>query len=503
MSSTIVETTADAPVAPDPDLRGHDRPRICSVPTFETSAGTEALELAAHAGLILDPWESWVLDQFLGERDDGTWAAFEAGILVSRQNGKGSIFEARVLAGLFLFHERLILYSAHEFKTAREMFLRIKELIEGNSDLSSRVRKVTTAHGEEGIELKSGQRLRFIARSRGSGRGFTGETNIWDEAQNLPDAMVDALMPTMSTFASPQLLYGATAGDKDIAPCGQLARLRRRGIKGSDPSLAYLEWSIDPHTEFCTPDCDQHDEPSDPASWAKANPSLGIRISPEHVAKEHASMSEAGFLRERCGVGNYPSDGTGWEVISKEQWQPLHDPSSTLRDPVAFAADVSPGNVSGAIAAAGLRPDGLLHVEIIDHRAGSSWMVDRLKELRASWQPCANAVDPAGHAGSLIPDLEADGVDVVKPSTRDAAQAFGWFYNAVTDSRRLRHLNQPELEAALAGAQTRNLGEALAWDRKSPSVDIAPLVAATLALWAHATYAHVTDQIPLDGPLMA
>ena len=38
------------------------------------------------------------------------------------------------------------------------------------------------------------------------------------------------------------------------------------------------------------------------------------------------------------------------------------------------------------------------------------------------------------------------------------------------------------LAAALAGAQQRPLGDAWAWSRKSSRVNIAPLIAATLAL---------------------
>ena len=36
------------------------------------------------------------------ERADGNWSAFEVGVNVPRQNGKGGIIEARELAGLFL-----------------------------------------------------------------------------------------------------------------------------------------------------------------------------------------------------------------------------------------------------------------------------------------------------------------------------------------------------------------------------------------------------------------
>jgi hypothetical protein len=41
-------------------LLGSQTPRISHVPESVSSAGREAIELAALAGLELDPWEAWV-----------------------------------------------------------------------------------------------------------------------------------------------------------------------------------------------------------------------------------------------------------------------------------------------------------------------------------------------------------------------------------------------------------------------------------------------------------
>jgi hypothetical protein len=98
---------------------------------------------------------------------------------------QGRILEARELAGLFLFGEQLILHSAHEFKTAQEAFRRVLGLIQNTPDLDKLVSRVRTSHGEEGVELRNGARLRFVARSTGSGRGFSGDVVILDEAYNL------------------------------------------------------------------------------------------------------------------------------------------------------------------------------------------------------------------------------------------------------------------------------------------------------------------------------
>lgn len=92
--------------------KGRQEPRVSYAPPSVSSTGQEAIELAALAGLELDPWQQYVLGAALGERKDGTWAAKEVGLCLSRQNGKGSILEARELAGLFLLDEPLIVHSA-------------------------------------------------------------------------------------------------------------------------------------------------------------------------------------------------------------------------------------------------------------------------------------------------------------------------------------------------------------------------------------------------------
>jgi hypothetical protein len=443
--------------------------------------------LAALAGLELDPWQQHILDVGLREREGGNWAAFEVAVNVPRQNGKGGVIEARELAGLFLLGERLILHSAHEFKTSIVAFRRIEQLVMGCPDLRKRVLRVRKTTGEEAIELVTGQVLRFLARSGGSGRGFTGDCNILDEAMILGDDAMGALMPTMAAVANPQIWYLGSAGIG--APSVQLGRLRRRAEAAvesgeADPSLAYFEWSVDPHLDECGPSCMEHDDADDPASWAKANPALGIRISEQHVRNERASLGSGGiFERERLGVGVYPSDvADTWQVIGEDAWRALAAAESEPSDPVAFAIDMTPERSHAAIAVAGEWRGGT-HVEVVDHRPGTGWIVDRAAELHEKWRPRCWVVDAGGPAGSLIADLaERLGVEIVQPKARDVAVACGQFYDAVTEQT-LSHLDQAPLASALAGAQKRPLGDAWAWARRLVSVDISPLVAATLAKW--------------------
>jgi hypothetical protein len=495
-------------------ILGSREPRICVYPEAERSAGRLTVDLARRAGLILDPWQCMVLERALGVEPDGRWTTFEAALIVARQNGKSAIFEARMLAGLFVFHEELILYSAHEFKTAGEIFRRVLALIEGTPDLRKRVKAVARSKGEEGIELlptrrcPQGQRLRFVARSTNSGRGFSADCTIWDESQNLPDASVDAMMPTLLARPNPQLWYGGSAPDKDLAPCEQITRVRNRALDTDHPDgrLAFFEWSAVVCSDQCGPGCAEHDDPADPNVWAKTNPALGSgRVGVEAIAKLHASMSARGFAREILSVGNYPSGSDGWDVISRAAWEATADGDSTPLDPVAFAVDTTPDRSMSSIAVAGLRADGLVHVEVVEHRPGTGWVVETVKQLIEDWAPCAVVLDAGGPAGSLVADLDAAGVELVKPTRPDLTAACGALYDAVVRppeapedwASTLRHVPHPSLSAALAGAARRTVSDAWAWDRRGVSVDISPLVAVTLARWAYATRPRPESSVPL------
>src|SRR5687768_16157892 len=229
-----------------PRAAGAQFPRVSSLPEAVSSSGAEAVELARMAGLVLDPWQEFVLHHALGERPDGKWSAFEVGVMVSRENGNGAILEARQPARLFLLDERVIIHPAHQFGTSLEAFSRLLALIESTPDLDRRIKRVSRSHGEEGIELKAGQRVRFRGRTKGGGRGFTADCLILDEVMHLPEAFHGALLPTLSARPNPQVWYTGSAVNHEVHDHGIVfARVRQRGHDGDDQGLAYMEWSAD------------------------------------------------------------------------------------------------------------------------------------------------------------------------------------------------------------------------------------------------------------------
>lgn len=459
------------------DLRGDQSPRVRWVPEYVTSSGAEAIEVCELAGLFLDPWQAETLTDALGERADGKWAAFEVGVMVSRQNGKGGLLEARELAGLFVLGERLIVHSAHQFDTSLEAFRRLLELIESSPDLDQMVKRVSRSHGEEGIELKSGQRVRFRTRTKGGGRGFSGDCLILDEAMILPESAHGALLPTLSARPNPQVWYTGSAVDQNVHEHGVVfARARDRGLRGDEPGLMYVEWSLDRDLDAVT-----EDVAVDPRSWATANPGLGIRITPDHVANEQRSLDPRTFAVERLGVGDWPLlDAADGECITREMWEACTDEDSVLVDPVSIAFDVTPDRMRTAICAAGSSRLGQPHVEVIEHKSGTKWVPARLEEIVAKFDTGPVLLAANSPAMAMVPKLVELGVAFELVDGPTFAQACGSFFDDVADGS-LRHLGTPALRVAALGAKQRPMSDAWVWSRKSSTVDISPLVAATLA----------------------
>jgi hypothetical protein len=465
------------------------RPTVCSFPQdASTAVGRDAVQLAASAGLVLDPWQEFVIENALGTRDDGKWSAFEVGVNVPRQNGKGGILEARALAGLFLLEERYIIWSAHNFDTSKESFGRLESLIRETPALNQQVAKYRHSHGEEGIELKNGARIRFRTRTTGGGRGFTADCVILDEAMFLNETFHWALLPTLSArsvVGNPQVWYTGSAADELVHQHAIVwARVRERGMT-EDPGLAYFEWSA--HSEeVVRPEDVTHEMLDDENLWAGANPALDIRISRKHVGHELRSMDARGFAVERLGVGSWPrTDGLVESVISIEDWLALVNPDSKLGDDFCLAFDVSPDRTRAAIAAAGRNQDGVLHVEIAEYLKGTTDVVQRLLEIEAEHYPDEIVCAAQSPAEALLEEAKDAGLKVRVVTITEHAQACGQLVDLVTD-RELVHLGSNELATAVRGARTRPLGDAWAWSRKNSAVDISPLVAATLALSAAA-----------------
>lgn len=445
-------------------------------PDCVKTLGPKAREWAAEAGLHLQPWQSLVVDDMLGVRGDRRWAARDSGLAVPRQNGKSVVAELRILAGLYLFKEELVVYTAHQVDTALEIFERVVRRIDLNPHLKRRmVGKPRRARGSESITLRDpDQRLLIKARSKSSLRGFSADTIFLDEAQlGLDEEEMAALGPTMRTRPNPQTIFMGTP--PLVAGSYWALKVRARAI-GGDPKMSWHEWS--PPDKY---------DPDDRAVWWMTNPALaGGLITEEDVEYDRKTL---GSKFDADALGAWPKERSeaGWQVFDEDAWKYAQDPGTEIVGSPAFAVEVDRDFSTVSIGAAGRNSSGKRHLELAARfPADVGRVVGWLKKRREQWKPVAVAIDPAGPAGYLIPEVEKHYGSVTKPLARDVASACASVYVGISgpdlEARDVKVRPHAALDAAARGAVWRDRGDAKVFDRRNDEApDAAPLMSVAIA----------------------
>lgn len=460
-------------------LLGVQEPRIRVTPAAPGDDSGDVVELAACYGLELDPWQQDVFTAGLGVDGEGRWASDTVCVAAPRQNGKGTIIEALLLAGAFLFGEQVIACSAHESRTTRLSFERLLGYLDNYDDLRGKVASVQRWVGREQVRFRDGGLIVFPARSRGALRGYSIDRLILDEAQYLTQAQLEAVLPTMSARPNTQSwLFGTpptAVGDGEV-----LSRLRAQALSGRAGRLAWLEWSSEPN-------CDLDDR----AEWARANPALGRRISVEAVTAERAALSDQGFRRERLGI--FDVDRTDHVFGGPEVWAAL---AASRRDDIgaatALGLDRSPDGLVAVVAAYRDFDTGTTHVEVAflrDQVTNLAETVDWLLAMTDRRIPVV--VDAQSTAAVAVSHLQAERRNVFTTNSGELARACIGLTDDV-GAGLLSHADSDHGDLALAvdGARRRPVGDAggYAWDRRDGLTAVSPLVAASLAHWGAAAH---------------
>lgn len=459
--------------------------------------GPEVAEVNAAAGFEPDEQQQLGLDLIFAIKPDGSPASFSFCVICCRQNLKTGLFKQAVVGWLFVTEQRLIVWSSHEMGTTTEAQRDLEELITGAPTLAKHLpatknQGVYYDNGSERIELASGQRVLFKARTVNGGRGLAVPKLILDEAFALKAAMMGALLPLMMAQRDPQILYGSSAGKADSAV---LFDIRERGRNAMSPEMSYLEWLSE--REACAdPDC-KH--PKDAAARGldcaldrdhlirAGNPTLSTgRIDINTIRNLRQELPAEEFMRECLGWWEEPDDA-GPPAIDLRHWgaEDVCLPKASAPSRAAVVVDVEPDRSAATVGLAGNGPGGRVML-MVDHRPGTSWVVDTVAALRGNADILEVALHPLSQAGALLPQFAAADLDVHKLTSTDLGQGCAAFQAGVVQ-RSFVHLGQVELDAAVSVARTRTVNEAQLWDRRQVSVPLGPLVATSVAAQRWAT----------------
>lgn len=388
-----------------------------------------------------------------------------------RQNGKNAVIEMRELYGMAVLGERF-LHTAHEVKTARKAFLRICSFFENERkypELAALVTDIRKTNGQEAVLLKNGGGVEFIARSRGSGRGFTVDVLVCDEAQDLADEELAALLPTISAspLGNPQVILTGTPPDPMRPDRGlPWRRVRADGEADRDARLAWTDFGA---ADGVLPDV------ADNAAVESHNPSMAAGLLTfAEVDRERALMSPERFAAERMGWWGDPKAGGGtlpnWDSLSAETPDGSPDALGIASDPDGTWLSLGAAIVVGDRTHLG----SVLHLSV----ARRAEFVAEVARISGQYGAPV-LLDKSGPASFLIPDLEAASVPLELVGLDRFVQASVDLAAAV-DNAEVEHGDYGDLNAAVAAAGWRKVGDRRVFARRNG--DISSLEAVALAL---------------------
>ena len=452
---------------------GSQEPSARIAPAYKSSDGMDAEQLLRVVGLSLDPWQRDVLDDWMGRDAAGRWAAPSCGGSVPRQNGKTLLLQGRATAGMILFNENVI-YTSHLQKTSTETFNEMRDLFD-TPKLKPYVKDIKNALGREEIILKTGAKIKFLARTRNGGRAQHGDLLIFDEAQELDETAQGSFLPAISASLNPQTIYVGTPPGPDVT--GTVFReLRRRALAQESRRTAWFEFSVPKIGDV-----------QDKRRWAAANPALGRRIQLSTIEGEAEQMEPDTFARERLGWWSpapaeqieHAIDVTAWDKCASDEPKP----EGKTAYGVKFAADGSAVCLCGAV----LPKNGPARISMIEMQPGGrglAWLADWLN-ARYSKASCV-VIDGRGGADVLVDRIrDAWRVKnaVIRPAARDVVAAAGLLINTVNEEGLTWYRPQQALRESAVTATKRPIGGGFGFGGDNSL----PIEACALALWGAKT----------------
>lgn len=426
-------------------------------------------DTCGRLGLEFDAWQDGAGRLILAKNSDGLYAADTSVMSIPRQVGKTFLIGAIVFALCIIYPGLTVLWTAHRTRTADEVFESMQGMAKRRK-MSAHISRVLLGSGKQAIKFRNGSRILFGARERGFGRGIPAvDVLVFDEGQILSEAAVDDMVPSTNVAPNPLILLVGTP-PKPSDPGEHFSMLRQEALDGESRETLYIELSADRG-------CD----PNDRDQWGRANPSFPHRTSERAMLRMKKNLTDASFIREALGI---------WDLIKRHHavvkasvWVTFADigPPDGVK-PDALAVDMSHAREI-SVTACWLRGENAHGEEVwagVDEDAAVEWIVGR------AGRRIPVVVDNMSPASSITPKLRARKVRVLSTGAGDMAKACGTFVGKVESvPPRFTHANQDAINSALEGARKRAIGTAggWGWDRRDETVNIAPIVSLSLALF--------------------
>lgn len=438
----------------------------------------------AEVGLGFDWWQAQLGAVCLGYRDDGKYAATIGGVGMSipRQVGKTYFVMALLVIMCMLFPGLKVVWTSHHLRTTNRTLDSMLSMSR-KKKIDPYIKARRTSHGEGQLEFHNESLIMFGARSQGFGRGFDEiDIEVFDEAQIMDaKALEDMIAATnQARHEYGALLFYMGTPPRPTDKSDSFRDRRDEGLAGEDDDAVWLEIGADADSD-----------PDDEDEWGRMNPSYPMRTPRESMLRLRKNLKDDdSWNREGRGIWDPKNTSS---VIDPQSWSLVADAASMPVRNLSLGVEVAPDRSVASVALAGERADGIAHVELDEHRQGTAWIVQWIKERCERNDIRAVVIDEYSSAASLAEEFKAARIKVTWTNGTQLANACGQFFDGVIRGN-IRHTDQPQVNVALSVVGKRPLGDRWVWNRKTANADITPIVAETLALWGSQS-----DQVKRPG----
>lgn len=517
-------------IGPDPAtldaslVYGITEPRLWTKPlrplTPETSAGFDVIEFGEDVcDIFLFPWQKWLLIHALELNEDGTYRFRKIHILVGRQNGKTTLMKLLILYWLFIESTAAehkidppkfkIVATAQDLGKAEETWEEVLDycdpappkdkdpdtmpLVPALQQLS---RKPSRKTNNFKIRTRAGSSYSVASiAGTGGGRGGSYARVFLDELREHRNwSSWSAVKNTKNSLWNSQVWTASNAGDRRAVVLKSLRKQMLKSITDWDRYVEQGTWDIEQWAN-------EHDSMSALFEWSaepgkpvtdvmgirQANPSLGYGQGRLEVLLADAKSDPEGEYRTEVLCQWVEALVT--PHVSPVWWKQCADKKSVPVGRIVASMDVSFDRKRAYIGIAGMREDGVPHVELIARRAGSTWTVKYMKRLRKKWGVNEIAIQARGCGASEYIELLREADFVVHEIGGFMLGASAGKLKDRVESGGIKHRNQRALNLSVEGAEARRMQDQMAWDRAGSIVDASPAVCVSQALYVLETVA--------------
>jgi len=261
----------------------------------------------------LEQWQRYILRHFFGwkHRETGLRKYKVLYLEVPRKNGK-SILAAGL--GLYLTDAdrepaaRVVCFALNEEQAKEAVFDVAREMVYANAKLNKRIKPYTKTM----VAMHSASRFQLLSGSKRGKHGKNLSAMIGDEVHEWENREVmDALRTSMVTRSQPVEIYLTTAGFDKNSLCYEL----------HEYCMDIQEGELDDPTFFGKIyAADAEDDWTDPKTWAKANPNLGVSVRLDFLRDECAKAKRLPTYEntfKRLHLNIWTEQDTRWIPIEK------------------------------------------------------------------------------------------------------------------------------------------------------------------------------------------